>query len=65
MSGGKWNRQGRRSGGYRKVVIPVAVPQDKTVYRQCPECTKVVPPYDEKCEMCRVIRKLKEEGKIE
>ncbi len=66
MTGGHWNRQGRRSGGYRKTIIPVpTAPVDNTVYRECLVCSKVVPPFDEQCCGCRAIRKLKEDGKIE
>lgn len=66
MARGKWNRSGRQSGGYRKAVIYVPpLPKGDTVYRQCPECNKIVPPYDENCDMCRVIRKMKEEGKLD
>lgn len=63
MTGGNWNRSGRRSGGYRKAVIHV--PADTTVYRECPICRKIVPPYDESCAGCRTIRRLKSEGKLE
>lgn len=72
MGNGNWNRQGRRSGGYRKHRIIVPLPQfgfpddlpSDEVKLACPICDKVTPPYDADCDGCCALRKLVADGKI-